>query len=134
MSGKKTIAVRVHDKYAEGNKEVQAYFLESPSPQAVLAFNLVERFGMIAGAPDGFDEVGRQKMRLLRPEEVVQRAFDCARLAFEAARGEGLLIDLPDLAEVNNDKERNELNMHERKELARLRSLYEPNAIENKGR
>ncbi|MBD1602282.1 hypothetical protein [Pseudomonas typographi] len=60
--------------------------------QARIALGLIDRFGLIAAEPDGFDEAGRQKGRVLSPEEVVTRAFSIAELAVKEIADRGWLI------------------------------------------
>lgn len=97
---KKTVGIRVQDRYKD-HKEVAVFQLEMGTPQAQFILGLIERWGMVAAAPDGEDGSGRQKQRLMAPEEIVNRAFDCASLAFDRLRADGLLIDLPDVNEIN---------------------------------
>ena len=104
MATKKTVGVRTPgSKYHQelSAKSVMVYNLEHPMQEAQLAFSLIERWGAVAAAPDGIDPAGRQKMRLQDPPELVGRAFAVARLAFEMARTLGLMVDLPDLNEIN---------------------------------
>lgn len=64
---------------------------ELPEEEAKLAFALIERWGMVAGLPDGEDSAGRSKLRLSTPDELVERAFACAKKAFETARESDLM-------------------------------------------
>ncbi len=68
---------------------------------------LIDRWGMIAGAPDGEDSAGRAKCRLLRPEEVVARACVTAQTAFEEFALKDWLLDVPIPI---NEEERKALN------------------------
>ncbi len=45
-----------------------------------LSVKLAEHFGIITGVPDGYDDAGRQKLRLMTPKEVVDRACEIAEL------------------------------------------------------
>jgi len=58
--------------------------------EAKIALDLIIKWGMVAASDDGEDSTGRAKMKLLTPEEVVTRAFDCAKLALEEARKRNL--------------------------------------------
>ena len=49
--------------------------------EARIALELMQHFGIIAGHPDGVDDSGRQKMRMLTPDEVVERACEIAHSA-----------------------------------------------------
>jgi hypothetical protein len=53
-----------------------------PNLQATMAAELLFRWGLVAGAPDGVDEAGRQKMRMLSVDEAVARACDMAAAFF----------------------------------------------------
>lgn len=64
-----------------------------------LACRLIERWGVVAAAPDGEDAAGRQKIRLGTPEEVVDRACACAALMTEQLRLRGWLSKGPSLEE-----------------------------------
>ena len=66
-----------------------------PCSEAVLAMNLIERWGMIAGDADGEDSVGRQKGRLYEPEEVVERACQMADAAFATFEARGWMTPVP---------------------------------------
>jgi hypothetical protein len=85
------------------DKHVVLYHTERPAPEAELAFAFIERWAMVAGMPDGEDSGGRQKLRLMNPSELVERAFSVARLAMDAARESGLMLQLPDLNEINSE-------------------------------
>lgn len=52
---------------------------------ALFAENLLARLALISAVEDGVDEAGRQKGRLLTPQEVVTRAFDIAEEFFQQA-------------------------------------------------
>lgn len=62
---------------------------------AELAKGLLERWGLVAGAPGGEDSCGRAKLRLMTPEELVDRAFETAERFMAIAREKGLLLDVP---------------------------------------
>lgn len=69
-------------------------------PRADMARELISRWGMIAGAPDGEDSAGRAKGRLLDVDEVVARACDAADCAFAAFKSRGWSIDIGSADEV----------------------------------
>lgn len=75
---------------------------------ANLAMQIVERWALVAGEPDGEDSAGRQKMKLPAAATLVARAFDLAEAAFAEAAKRDHLVDVPDLNELNaeNDKKR----------------------------
>ncbi len=56
---------------------------------------LIERWGIVAAAPDGEDSAGRVKVRLATPEEIVARACQTAQIAMEQFAHKGWLLDVP---------------------------------------
>ncbi len=75
--------------------EVVVYHTLALNLQAKLAMAMVERWGSVAGVPDGVDAAGRQKLKLQTPEELVTRACKTARLCIEAFRTHDWLLVLP---------------------------------------
>lgn len=69
---------------------------ERVSTSAQLAVNLMQHFAIVAGEPDGVDNVGRQKMRLLTPEEVVSRACEIADAAYTQFKERGWVYEVID--------------------------------------
>lgn len=69
-------------------------------PEACLAFDLIQKWGLVAGVPDGEDSSGRTKPRLQTPEELVERAFAAAKLAFTEARKRQLVLNAGPLPEA----------------------------------
>jgi hypothetical protein len=59
-----------------------------------IVIDLITRWGMVAAMPDGEDSAGRQKLRLMTPEELVERAVESARLFVKVAKDESLCIML----------------------------------------
>lgn len=74
---------------------VQVHDAQVPQPMAQFAMQLIDRWGMIAAAPDGEDSTGRAKFRLLEPHEVVTRACQTAQIAFELFAAQDWLLDVP---------------------------------------
>ena len=66
-----------------------------PCSEAVLAMNLIERWGMISAVEDGEDSAGRQRGRLQEPKEVVRRACEMAKLAFVIFESNGWMTPVP---------------------------------------
>lgn len=60
----------------------------------MIAVELVERWGSVAGAPDGEDSAGRSKIRLQEPEELVERAVKTAGLLWEAIKKQGWILEI----------------------------------------
>ena len=59
----------------------------------------IERWGMVAAMPDGEDAAGRSKLRLMSPQELVDRAYETADLIVNRAIAEGRTRDLGPLTE-----------------------------------
>ncbi len=76
---------------------------EKAEAEANLAFVFIEHWGMVAGEIDGEDSAGRQKLRLLTPEEIVDRAFIIAHTAIDRARSLGLIHQGPKLTDLSDD-------------------------------
>lgn len=134
------LGIRINDKEAGlyKGKDVIIFHLEHPTLQGHFVMTLIEKWGMVSAKEDGEDSVGRAKLRTLTPQEVVTRAMDVAEIAFKSMRQAGLIIDLPDLNEINveGDKqaaEERRINQAERAELNRLRAekLTEKSAQKN---
>lgn len=65
--------------------------------RARIATDLVTRWGMVAAIPDGEDSAGRQKLKLMSPKELVDRAMATAEMLVEAAKDRDMILMLPDL-------------------------------------
>lgn len=78
---------------------------EQPDQVARLAFSFIEKWGMVAGTPDGEDSSGRQKLRLGTPDEVVQRAFELSTKAFNLARATGHTVEVGNIGEESKSPE-----------------------------
>lgn len=68
---------------------------ETLSPEAEFAYRLVERWGMVAGYPDGEDSAGRQRIRNMTPAEMVDRATTTASLFWGEITRMGWVQDIP---------------------------------------
>lgn len=71
------------------------YWSASPRPEAQFAMQLIERWGMVAGIPEGEDSAGRAKIGLMAPKDVVARAIETTELAFLAMDEKGWFIQVP---------------------------------------
>lgn len=97
-------------RFSEGGLPVHIVMHSSRSygDEAKFAMACVERWGMVAGMPDGEDSSGRAKLRLATPDELVNRACDlAARLSDEfSQRGWiGAVPSIEDLHEALKDVE-----------------------------
>ena len=86
--------------------EVVVYSTLALNLKAKLAMAMVERWGGVAGKPDGVDGAGRQQSRLQTPDELVARACETAELCIETFRDRNWLLTLPapkDIPHKTND-------------------------------
>lgn len=100
-----TMNFRICDEHSYGERTVKVYDTEVPTLEARLAINLIERWGAVSATPDGEDSAGRQAARLLTPVEVVTRAFEIASAAMDEIEARGLMLKLPDLNEINAERD-----------------------------
>jgi hypothetical protein len=73
--------------------------------EARLATVLIEKWGMVAGQPDGEDSAGRAKFRIMTPDDVVSRACNVAERAVQAFKRRGWLVPLPDFEELESKQD-----------------------------
>ena len=92
------IESRVIKKYNEPHCLINEN--EHPELEAKMAISFIEKWGMISGMDDGEDSSGRQKIRMATPEEVVERAFQIAKLTMDKARKDRLIHNAPTFGEL----------------------------------
>ncbi len=63
--------------------------------EAEFAKTLMAQLAIVAGQVDGEDSSGRQKCRLLTPEEIAKRACDVSQAAFKEFEARGWLLAIP---------------------------------------
>lgn len=85
----------VFDDYRNRKAKLEYQELEIANFEARLASNLIERWGVVVGMPDGEDSAGRQQGRLMTVEELVDRSVQTAAQAIEAFRKQGWMHKLP---------------------------------------
>lgn len=85
--------------------EVTVYRTLATNLKADMAMRMIERWGSVAGIPDGEDSAGRQKLRLQGVDEIVKYACDAADRCVEEFRARGWLLELPEPKEVKREKE-----------------------------
>ena len=73
--------------------------------RAAMAWELVVRYGSVAGKLDGEDTHGRARLGLQTPEELVERCFKIADLYVDTAEARGLL-HAPTLTQADKLKAR----------------------------
>ena len=91
-------AVRVH----RGMKWLDKRVVEdtiSLNKRARFAVEFIERWGAIAAIPDGEDSSGRQKLRMMTPQELVTRATQTAEYLFAVLNANGWTVEVPEAVE-----------------------------------
>lgn len=73
-----------------------------PDQRGRFAMALIERWGLVMGEPDGEDSAGRSKLRLMDAKDVVDRAIETAKLAYEKMERDGMLVEMPSLEELRD--------------------------------
>ena len=106
-----TIEYQVHknqyDAEVKGPR-VSTHDTEHLDPRAKVALEMMCRWGMVAGSPDGEDSTGRAKLKLESEEEVVERACKMTALAFERFNRDSWITHFPTIETMNGmvkDKE-----------------------------
>lgn len=66
-----------------------------PEQEAVFAQELMRQLAIAAAHPDGEDSSGRQKLRLLTPEEIVERACEISSKSYAEFAKRGWLLEIP---------------------------------------
>ncbi len=64
--------------------------------EAKIAIEMVQHWGMIMAMPDREDSAGRQKLRQMTPEELVQRACESAEKLIKEFEKREWLLKLPE--------------------------------------
>lgn len=95
-----TQTAHVVDEYNIRRAQVILHDTEMPNFEGRLAINLVERWGMVAGATDEEDSQGRAKITLQPPEKVVERACATAQLLLAELRTRGWMTNVPGYDEM----------------------------------
>ena len=89
------VLARVENKYSATKKATQVYHTRVMTSRAQAISAMVERWGMVAAVPDGEDAAGRQRLRLMTPAELVERATDTVDLMFGYFDAAGLFVEIP---------------------------------------
>ena len=61
--------------------------------QIQMASTLVEKWGLVAGMPDGENSDGSQRFRLMTPDEIVARACETAQAAYAEFIARGWYVE-----------------------------------------
>lgn len=78
-----------------GGTEVAIHTKIVGDPRAQCAQQFMDRWGMIAGVPEGEDSAGRSKVRLMTVEELVTRACESSNALFAELERRGWLLSIP---------------------------------------
>jgi hypothetical protein len=98
-----TMEVWAIDEYGRNDRvRMMMHGKEAVSPVAQFAFDMIERWGMVVGKPSGEDSQGRAKMDLMPVDELVDRAFAAAHLAWKKAREYDLIATMPTFQEIQD--------------------------------
>jgi len=90
----------IGDRFSTFTQHVGIHETELLEAEAEYALKLAGEWGLVLAVDDGEDSAGRSKRRSATPAEVVTRAFDVAKLAFDEARKRQLVITMPDASEL----------------------------------
>lgn len=80
--------------------EVASHNIEYFDHVARMSSALVEKWGMVAGKPDGEDSAGRAKLAMLEPSEIVERATSTAELLIAKLRSGGHILKAPGIKQI----------------------------------
>jgi hypothetical protein len=83
-----------------GDEGVVYHSMETLSDKARMASTFIERWGMVAGRPDGEDSAGRQRLSLLTPSELVQRACQTVDALYAEFQSRGWTVKVPGYDEM----------------------------------
>ena len=97
------VAIDLNTKY----KSVVQHSRVNLSNEAHFAMDLIKLGAMMATQPDGEDAAGHQKMRLLTPEELVNRSIEIAGIAFETFEKMKWAVETPPWSDLVEDGEAN---------------------------
>lgn len=89
------VEFKVSPRYGNGFEHITIHVREYANFKARMAAVLIEKWGLVATAPDGEDSAGRAKLRRLSPEELVQEAVSTADHAVEEFRRRGWMLEVP---------------------------------------
>lgn len=95
MNGFTRIMDYIERKTYSGSTEITICHTEVPQEKAKTALDLMRHLAIVAGEVNGEDTAGRQKLRLMTPEEVVDRAISIADIAWNKFREKDWILDVP---------------------------------------
>ena len=97
-----TIEVKVIKNGWANEKQplVRLHNTETLNLQAEFARELILRWGMVAAIQNGEDSAGRHQLKLLTPQEVVDRAMEVTLLTFKAFHDNDMIVKIPTIEEM----------------------------------
>ena len=95
-----TLQHRIGDRYSNARNELMVHDTEMLELEAIFACDIMKQLGIVACKTVGEDSSGRQKVELLTPTEVVDRALQISQYAFEKFREKGLIAQMPDVSAI----------------------------------
>jgi hypothetical protein len=87
----------VTEKYGESDVAITEN--EHFELEAKIALDIMTKWGCVAAEPDGEDSSGRQQLKTMSEEALIERCFKAAKLFMERARGDKLIHICPSLPE-----------------------------------
>lgn len=93
---------KIKGRYSPDAQSIVIAENEHLEGEAKAALSFIERWGLVMGIDDGEDSAGRFKIRLMTPDELVERAFAIAHIAFVTARSKGLVHQTLPLSELED--------------------------------
>ena len=103
-----SVQYRVGKQQSNSRKDLMVHETETLSLEAQFVCDMIRQLGIVACKSGGEDTSGRQKLALLTPTEVVDRALAISQYAFEKFRENGLVTNLPDINEIWPDLDKDD--------------------------
>ena len=106
-----TVETKITKERYDNNAKTMINDTDHFGVKAKIVIDMVSRWGMIAGEPDGEDSSGRAKLKLATEKDLVKRAFRMADLMFDELEIRDWLIQTASFetlneAEINIEQER----------------------------
>lgn len=91
------------DTFTNRSRSILIHHKIQYDARAAFAMNLLEKWGLVMGKEDGEDSAGRQKIKLMPPDEVVAHAFEISEQAFAEVnrRGWSVAVSVADMDKKN---------------------------------
>jgi hypothetical protein len=90
------IQTKVRDRF--NDKSLFVHETELLEQEARIALDMIVKIGFATAIDDGEDTTGRHKLKLMTPEEVVERAFKISSLFMATAREKKLTYNAADIS------------------------------------